>query len=86
MRHRGLEEPDNAEDPRERNQLRRRPGGFLQSERTRAWAYRVILAAGSLALVYGLASDEEVVAWTGFAAALLGNGVAAGHTSTRRRG
>lgn len=61
--------------------------GFLQlTEAQRAWAYRVILAAGTLALVAGWATDSEVTAWVGLAGALLGNGLAAGHTSTRRRG
>lgn len=60
-------------------------GRLSLSVTQRAWLYRVILAAGTVALVYGWASGKEVAAWVGFAAALLGNGVAAGHTSTGRR-
>lgn len=53
-------------------------------EATRAWIYRILVALGAVALVYGVASDEVDV-WLAVAAAVLtgGNGLAAKNTSTK---
>lgn len=46
----------------------------------RAYAYRVLLALGAVAVGYGLLSDAEVALWLGVASAVLGNGLAALNT------
>lgn len=38
----------------------------------RRWAYSVLAAAGSVAIVYGIATTEEVAAWLLLGAALFG--------------
>lgn len=38
----------------------------------RKWLYAVLVAAGPLAVFYGLASHEEVIMWIGVGATLLG--------------
>lgn len=55
-------------------------------EHRRAYLYRAVLALGSVALVMGLLTDSQLAAFVGLAGALLGNGLAAGNTSTKRRG
>lgn len=40
--------------------------------KVRAWLYAVIVAAGPIAVFYGLASHEEVILWIGVGATLLG--------------
>lgn len=47
-----------------------------QWTRLRRRTYYTLVAAGPLAVMYGLASQEEVVAWLGVIAAALGNGLA----------
>lgn len=49
----------------------------------RAWLYRVLLASGALAVLYGLASGEEVALWLGLAVAL-SNVTPAANTPTSR--
>ena len=56
------------------------------SESTRAWLYRVMLAATALAVIYGLVTEEEAVGWVAVATALLGNGLATVNTSTSSEG
>lgn len=58
----------------------------LFSERNRAYAYRILVAAGPLAATYGLLSKEEVALWLALAAQTLGVGLAARHTSTHKKG
>ncbi len=53
-------------------------------EHQRAYLYRALVAAGGVALVLGLVTDSQLTALVGLAGALLGNGVAARHTSTKR--
>jgi hypothetical protein len=48
----------------------------------RAWLYRVVTAGGIVALVFGLATGEQVASVVGLAGALLGTGVAAANTPT----
>ncbi|WP_217182597.1 hypothetical protein [Streptomyces sp. AC495_CC817] len=40
----------------------------LPPQAVRAWAYRVLVAAGAVAVFYGLMSSQEVVVWLGLAA------------------
>lgn len=42
----------------------------------RRWIYGVVLTLAPLAVIYGLASSEEVAMWVAAAAAFLGAGVA----------
>jgi hypothetical protein len=53
------------------------------SEHTRAWIYRVLLAAQPLIVAYGLAADELAVLWLSLIAAVLGTGLASINTSTK---
>lgn len=55
------------------------------SQNTRAYIYRVALAAGTVAAFYGWLSNEEIAIWGGLAATLLSTGLAAGNTKTRGR-
>lgn len=57
----------------------------LSNESTRAWIYRVLLAAQPLIVAYGLASSETAALWAAFAAAVLGLGLATAHTSTKEQ-
>lgn len=59
--------------------------GLHPTQTQRAWLYRVLLAAGTVALIYGWTTSTELAAWLGLAGALVGNGVAAGHTPTGRK-
>lgn len=43
-------------------------------ERTRAYIYRIALAAGALLVTYGIISETELAEWAVLAAALLGVG------------
>lgn len=51
-------------------------------ETTRAYIYRVLIAAGALGAGYGIISSNEVVLWLGVAAAVL-NVMPAMNTSTK---
>ena len=52
------------------------------SQNARAYIYRIALAAGTVAAFYGWLSSEEVALWGGFAATVLGTGLAAVNTKT----
>lgn len=55
------------------------------SETTRAYIYRIGLAAVTLAAVYGVIDgDKAVAAWTALVAAVTGNGLATLNTSRKR--
>lgn len=54
------------------------------SESTRAYVYRILVAASLLVVAYGVVSSEEAALWLGVAAAVLGNGLAAVNTTTSR--
>jgi hypothetical protein len=41
------------------------------TEPVRAYIYRVLMAAGVVALVYGLLTESEIATWLGFAGAVL---------------
>lgn len=51
------------------------PTGWFTEQR-RALIYRALLAAITLASIYGLIGDKEVVGWTGLVTAVVGNGLA----------
>lgn len=44
----------------------------LANQKVRAYLYRVLCAAGAVALFYGLMSAEEVAVWAGAVAVLFG--------------
>jgi hypothetical protein len=52
------------------------------TESTRAWIYRVLLAAQPLIVIYGVASDAKAALWIGFGSAVLGTGLATANTKT----
>lgn len=54
------------------------------NESTRAWVYRSCLALVALAVVYGVATEDQAAAWVAVVSALLGNGLATLNTSTRK--
>ena len=54
------------------------------NETTRAYVYRALLALVALAVAYGLLSDTEAAPWVAVLSAVLGNGLAAVNTSTKR--
>lgn len=53
------------------------------TESQRAYVYRCLVALAPVVVAYGLLSGEEAALWLGFAANVLGNGLAAAHTSTK---
>ena len=53
------------------------------NEATRAWIYRVSLAALVVAGIYGVVSEEQAVAWGGLALAIANTGLATLNTSTK---
>ena len=56
---------------------------IIPSPRLRAWIYGILIAAGPLAVFYGLATAQEVTLWLGVAASALGNGLALANTPAR---
>lgn len=52
-------------------------------EKYRAYAYRVIVALAPIAVLYGVVNETEVAVWLALVAAVLGNGLAVVHTSTK---
>jgi NCAIR mutase (PurE)-related protein len=57
------------------------------SETTRAWIYRVCVAAVPLLVTYGVVGEGEAALWVGLAGAALGLSsslLAAGYTSTSK--
>lgn len=52
-------------------------------EYVRAWIYRVLIAAGVVAVVYGWLTNEQIAVWLGLAAAVL-NVMPAANTTTNR--
>lgn len=45
---------------------------IVNNRELRKWIYSLIVAAGPLAVFYGLATAEEVALWLGFGASVLG--------------
>ena len=54
----------------------------MPTEATRAWIYRVLVAAVPVAIVYGVLDEATAAVWIGLAAAVLGVGLAAVNTTT----
>jgi hypothetical protein len=52
------------------------------TEPVRAYIYRVLMAAGVVALVYGLLTESEIATWLGLAGAVL-NILPVANTTTR---
>lgn len=53
------------------------------NEPTRAWIYRVLVAAVPVLIAYGVLDEATAAVWIGLAAAVLGVGLAAVNTSTK---
>lgn len=56
------------------------------NERTRAWIYRIAIAAVPLLVMYGLVEDSQAALWLGVIGAILGTGtnvLASANTSTK---
>ena len=45
---------------------------FFDNPAARRWVYGIALAAGSLALIYGLVTGEQLAGWLALIAAVLG--------------
>jgi hypothetical protein len=57
---------------------------FIQDNRVRAYIYGILVAAGAVAIVYGLVTSEELVVWIALGGAILGNGLALANTDKGR--
>jgi hypothetical protein len=55
----------------------------MPSEQIRAYVYRILMAAGAVAMFYGILSNEELAVWLGLASVAL-NVLPATNTSTKR--
>ena len=54
----------------------------MPSEQIRAYIYRLLMAAGAIAMFYGIMTNEELAVWLGFASVAL-NVLPATNTSTK---
>lgn len=54
----------------------------MPSEQIRAYIYRLLIAAGGIAMFYGIVTNEELAVWLGFASVAL-NVLPATNTSTK---
>lgn len=57
----------------------------MPSEAVRAYIYRILLALAPLLVAYGLIADNLVALWLVVAEAILGLGLAAANTSTKKQ-
>jgi len=48
------------------------PNKWIHDPRVRAYVYRVLAAAGPVALLYGWLTAEEIAVWLGLGATVLG--------------
>lgn len=55
----------------------------MPNEATRAWIYRVLVAAVPVLIAYGVLDEATAAVWVGLAAAVLGVGLAVANTSTK---
>ena len=53
------------------------------NEPTRAWIYRILVAAVPVLIAYGVLDEATAAVWVGLAAAVLGIGLAVGNTSIK---
>lgn len=54
----------------------------MPSEPTRAWIYRILVAAIPILIAYGVLDAEDAALWVALAGALLGFGLATANTTT----
>jgi len=55
----------------------------MPNEATRAWIYRILVAAVPVLIAYGVLDEVTAAVWVAAAAAVLGIGLAVGNTSTK---
>lgn len=53
------------------------PNRWIPSPEVRKYIYRVLIALGPVALLYGLVTDAELVVWFGLAETVLGSPIGA---------
>jgi hypothetical protein len=53
---------------------------FIKDNVKRAYIYGILVAAGAVALVYGLVTNEQLAVWIALGGAVLGNGLALANT------
>jgi uncharacterized membrane protein len=56
------------------------------TEKTRAYIYRIVIAASPIVVFYGLATAEETALWVALIANALGVALAVANTSTEAPG
>jgi hypothetical protein len=56
----------------------------LKNEATRAWIYRVLVAAVPILVFYGAVDESQIAVWLGLASSVLGFGMASMNTSTKK--
>lgn len=52
---------------------------FIKDPTVRIWIYGIIVAAGAVALTYGIVTRDQMVVWVALGGAILGNGLALGN-------
>lgn len=59
---------------------------FIKDIKTRQYVYGVLVAAGAVALVYGIVNVQQLGVWVALGGAILGlsNGLALGNTNQGR--
>jgi hypothetical protein len=59
---------------------------FIKDIKTRQYIYGILVAAGAVALIYGLVNVQQLGGWVALGGAILGlsNGLALGNTSEGR--
>jgi hypothetical protein len=58
------------------------PARWVPSPKWRAYIYRVLVAAGPVVLLYGLATAEEIAFWLGLGSTILSPGAALAAANT----
>jgi hypothetical protein len=56
---------------------------FVKNPQVRAYIYGILVAAGAVALCYGLVTKEELAVWLGLGGSIIGNGLALANTPTK---
>lgn len=59
---------------------------FIKDPKVRAYIYGILLAVGSIALCYGIVTDQELAVWIALGGAILGNGLALGNVDNTGKG
>ncbi|WP_187977155.1 hypothetical protein [Mycetocola sp. JXN-3] len=55
---------------------------IIRNPKARAYIYGILVAAGGVALIYGVATETQIAGWLGLAGSILGNGLALANTPT----